>query len=171
MTRAERTAILIGVVVPFLGLLAAILLFWNSWVDGTDLALLVATYLLFGFGVTVGYHRLLTHRGFQTSKRLEYTWAVLGSMALQGSVMDWVADHRKHHAHTDEEGDPHSPHVGHGEGVAGVLRGLYHSHIGWLWNEHGQAARRQYAPDLMDDRGMRRINRNFPWIVGLGFVI
>ena len=79
---------------------------------------MAVTYLFFAFGVTVGYHRLLTHRGFQTHKRLEYMWAVLGSMGLQGSVMDWVADHRKHHAHTDQEGDPHSPHVGHGEGAA-----------------------------------------------------
>jgi stearoyl-CoA desaturase (delta-9 desaturase) len=175
MTRAERIVNLIGVVIPFLGLLAAIVLFWNSWVDGTDLALLVGTYLLFGFGVTVGYHRLLTHRGFQTSKRLEYTWAVLGSMALQGSVMDWVADHRKHHAHTDEEGDPHSPHVGHGSG----LRGLWHAHTGWLFETHGQADWRKYARDLYEDRGMRRIGRAFPWLAlasmvvpaALGFVL
>ena len=82
---------------------------------------MVITYLFFGFGVTVGYHRLLTHRGFQTYKGLQYMWAVLGGMGLQGSVMDWVADHRKHHAHTDQEGDPHSPHVGHGEGLKRAL--------------------------------------------------
>jgi stearoyl-CoA desaturase (Delta-9 desaturase) len=160
MTRAERTANLIGVVVPFLGLLAAVVLLWNSWVDVTDLGILVVTYLLFGFGITVGYHRLLTHRGFQTSKGLEYGWAVLGSMALQGSVMDWVADHRKHHAHTDEEGDPHSPHVGHGSG----LRGLWHAHTGWLFETHGQADWKKYARDLYEDPGMRRIGRAFPWL-------
>src|SRR3954454_14616311 len=88
MTRAERTANLIGVVVPFLGLLAAVVLLWNSWVDWIDLSILVVTYLMFGFGVTVGYHRLLTHRGFQTYRGLQYTWAILDSMALQGSVMD-----------------------------------------------------------------------------------
>jgi stearoyl-CoA desaturase (Delta-9 desaturase) len=158
MTRAERTANLIGVVLPFLGLLAAVVLLWNSWVDATDLGILVVTYLLFGFGITVGYHRLLTHRGFQTSKRLEYGWAVLGSMALQGSVMDWVADHRKHHAHTDEEGDPHSPHVGHGSG----LSGLWHAHTGWLFETHGQADWKKYARDLYEDRGMRRIGKAFP---------
>jgi stearoyl-CoA desaturase (Delta-9 desaturase) len=158
MTRAERTANLIGVVLPFLGLLAAIVLLWNSWVDAIDLGILLFTYLLFGFGVTVGYHRLLTHRGFQTAKGLEYAWAVLGSMALQGSVMDWVADHRKHHAHTDEEGDPHSPHVGHGSG----LRGLWHAHTGWLFETHGQADWKKYARDLYEDRGMRRIGRAFP---------
>src|SRR3954466_11513079 len=160
MTRAERTANLIGVVLPFLGLIAAVVLLWNSWVDWIDLGILVGTYLLFGFGVTVGYHRLLTHRAFKTSKPLEYTFAVLGSMALQGSVMDWVADHRKHHAHTDEEGDPHSPHVGHGHG----LRGLWHAHTGWLFETHGQSDWKKYAKDLYEDQGMRRIGRAFPYL-------
>jgi stearoyl-CoA desaturase (Delta-9 desaturase) len=160
MTRAERTANLIGVVVPFLGLLAAIVLLWNRWVDVTDLAILAFTYLLFGFGVTVGYHRLLTHRGFQTHKGTQYGFAVIGSMALQGGVLDWVADHRKHHAHTDVEGDPHSPHVGHGSG----LKGLWHAHTGWLFETHGQADWKKYAAELYEDPGMRRIQRNFPWL-------
>src|SRR4051794_16008675 len=160
MTRAERTANLVGVVAPFLGLLAAVVLLWNRAIDWIDIGIMAATYLFFAFGVTVGYHRLLTHRSFQTHKRLEYTWAVLGSMGLQGSVMDWVADHRKHHAHTDQEGDPHSPHVGHGEG----LRGLWHAHTGWLFETHGQADWKKYARDLYEDRGMRRISRAFPWL-------
>ena len=88
-------------------------------------------------------------------------------MAVQGPVINWVADHRKHHAHTDEEGDPHSPH-GHGDGVGGVLRGLYHAHIGWLFSEHGQARRMKYAPDLMEDPGMRRIHKSFVTIVLAG---
>jgi stearoyl-CoA desaturase (delta-9 desaturase) len=160
MSRAERTANMIGVVVPFLGLLAAIVLLWNRAVDATDLAILAATYLLCGFGVTVGYHRLLTHRGFQTHKGLQYMWAVLGGMALQGSVLDWVADHRKHHAHTDTDGDPHSPHVGHGHGFSG----LWHAHTGWLFETHGQADWKKYAAELYEDQGMRRINRAFPWL-------
>src|SRR5688572_725327 len=129
MTRAERNANLIGVVLPFLGLIVATVLLWQSWVDGIDLALLAGTYILFGFGITIGFHRLLTHRAFQTYKPVEYLFAILGSMGLQGSVLDWVADHRKHHAHTDQEGDPHSPHVGHGSG----LMGLVHAHVGWLF--------------------------------------
>jgi stearoyl-CoA desaturase (Delta-9 desaturase) len=160
MTRAERTANLIGVVLPFVGLLAAVVLLWNQAVDATDLVILAVTYLLFGFGVTVGYHRLLTHRGFQTYPSLQYAWAVIGGMGLQGSVLDWVADHRKHHAHADEEGDPHSPHVGHGEG----LKGLWHAHTGWLFETHGQADWKKYARELYEDSGMRRINRMFPWI-------
>jgi stearoyl-CoA desaturase (delta-9 desaturase) len=160
MTRAERTANLAGVVLPFLGLLAAVVLLWNRAIDLIDVGIMVGTYLLFAFGVTIGYHRLLTHRSFQTYKGLEYAWAVIGSMGLQGSVMDWVADHRKHHAHTDQEGDPHSPHVGHGEG----LRGLWHAHTGWLFETHGQADWKKYARDLYEDPGMRRIGRAFPYL-------
>jgi len=158
MTRAERTVNLIGVVLPVLGLVAAIVLLWNRAVGWIDLALLVTTYVIVGLGVTVGFHRLLTHRAFQTSKRLEYTFAILGSMSVQGPVLDWVADHRKHHAHTDREGDPHSPHVGHGRG----LRGLLHAHVGWLFEHQGQADWKRYARELYEDPGMRRINRLFP---------
>ena len=98
-------------------------------------------YLVTALGITVGYHRMLTHRAFQTYKPVEYAFAAAGSMAVQGPVIDWVADHRKHHAHTDEEGDPHSPHVGHGSGLAG----LWHAHVGWLFDANGQADRRKYA--------------------------
>ena len=167
MTRTERYANMIGVVVPFLGLLAAIVLLWNRWVDATDLAIMAVTYILFGFGVTVGYHRLLTHRGFQTYKGLQYMWAVLGGMGLQGSVLDWVADHRKHHAHTDQEGDPHSPHVGHGHGIAG----LWHAHTGWLFETHGQADWKKYAKDLYEDRGMHVIQKGFLPLVLVGFLL
>jgi stearoyl-CoA desaturase (delta-9 desaturase) len=167
MTRAERVANIIGVVVPFLGLLTAVVLLWNRAVDWIDLGILAFTYVLFGLGVTVGYHRLLTHRSFKTHKGIEYGFAILGSMALQGSVMDWVADHRKHHAHTDEEGDPHSPHVGHGSG----LPGLWHAHTGWLFETHGQADWKKYAKDLYEDRGMRRIGRAFPWLALYSLVL
>ena len=92
-------------------------------------------------------------------------------MAVQGPVMAWVADHRKHHAHADHEGDPHSPHVGHGDGVAGVLRGLWHAHVGWLLSGQGQASARKYAPDLFEDRGMRLINRRFPLFVLLSLAL
>ena len=128
MTRGERMANLVGVVLPFAGVLAAIVLLWNRAVNATDLAILVVMYAITGAGITVGFHRLLTHRAFQTYPWVERTFAVMGSLAVEGSVLDWVADHRKHHAHADKEGDPHSPHVGHGSG----LRGLWHAHTGWL---------------------------------------
>jgi stearoyl-CoA desaturase (Delta-9 desaturase) len=167
MTRGERIANLLGVTVPFVGVLVAIVLLWNQAVDATDLAILVALYLLTGFGVTVGYHRLLTHRAFQTYPWMERSLAVLGSMSVQGSVLDWVADHRKHHAHTDREGDPHSPHVGHGSGLAG----LWHAHVGWLLETQGQADWKRYATELYEDRAMRGIGRRFPWLVALSLLI
>ena len=123
MTRIEKQVNLGAVVLPFAATLAAIVLFWNSAVSATDLAILAVMYVLTGLGVTVGFHRLLTHRSFQVAKPVEYTFAVLGSMAVQGPVINWVADHRKHHAHADEEGDPHSPHVGHGDGPSGGVCG------------------------------------------------
>src|SRR3954465_14425646 len=161
MSRTERYANLAGVIVPFAGVLAAIILLWQSWVDVTDLAIFAVMYFVTALGVTVGFHRLLTHRSFGTAPWLGHTLAVMGSLSVQGSVLDWVADHRKHHAHTDVEGDPHSPHVGHGSG----LKGLWHAHTGWLLETQGQADWKRYAPDLYEDAGMRQIGRRFPWLV------
>jgi len=118
-------------------------------------------------GVTVGFHRLLTHRAFQTYPWLERLFAVMGSLSVQGSVLDWVADHRSHHAHTDREGDPHSPHVGHGSGLAG----LWHAHVGWLMRTQGQADWKRYASELYEDPAMRRIGRRFPLLVVLSLAI
>ena len=124
MSKLDKTVNLGAVVVPFLAALAAVVLLWNSWVNPADLAIAGAMFLATAVGVTVGFHRLLTHRSFQTSKPLQYLFAVFGSMAVQGPVISWVADHRKHHAHSDREGDPHSPHLGRQDGgVGGVLAG------------------------------------------------
>lgn len=171
VSRAHKISNLIGAVIPFLAFIVAIVLLWNRIVDWSDLAVLAVMYLLAGFGVTVGFHRLLTHRSFQTFKPVEYLFATLGSMAVQGPVISWVADHRKHHAHTDEEGDPHSPHVGHGDGVKGALLGLWHAHMGWLFDSHGRAEAKRYARDLVEDPGMRFISRNFLGIVLLGLAL
>ncbi len=171
MNRAAKIANLGAMVVPFLATLAAIVLLWGRLVSWHDLALFAVMYVVTAAGITVGYHRMLTHRSFRTHKPTEYVFAGLGSMAVQGPVIAWVADHRKHHAHTDVEGDPHSPHVGHGEGVIGVLRGLWHAHMGWLLSEHGRADWKRYAPDLYEDRGMRLINRRFVSLVLLGLAI
>ena len=160
MSKNARVANLLTVILPPLVILAAIVVFWNEVVGIHDLALMAVMYLLTGFGVTVGFHRMLTHRSFRTSKPVEYFFAAAGSMAVQGPVINWVADHRKHHAHTDEEGDPHSPHVGHGSG----LKGLWHAHTGWLMETHGQADWKRYAAELYEDPGMRRIGRMFPWL-------
>jgi stearoyl-CoA desaturase (Delta-9 desaturase) len=171
MTKTEKAANLGAVVIPFAATITAAALLWNSVVTPADLVIAATMYLLTAIGITVGFHRLLTHRSFQTQRPLEYTFAALGSMAVQGPVISWVADHRKHHAHTDEEGDPHSPHVGHGGGLRGVLAGLWHAHTGWLMSTQGRADWKRYAPDLYEDQGMRWLSRNFVPLVLLSLAI
>src|SRR4029079_18553053 len=107
--RLERQITVVAVVLPFLGFIAALWLLWGGAVSGLDLAILAVMYVLVGFGVTIGLHRLFTHRSFEAKPWLLGTLAILGSMSVQGAVIHWVADHRKHHTFTDEEGDPHSP--------------------------------------------------------------
>jgi len=162
MSRMTRTINLVAVFGPFVALAVAIPLLWGDLVGWSDVVAFAVMYLVAGFGVTVGYHRLLTHRAFATHKPVEYTLAIMGSLAVQGSPIEWVADHRKHHAHTDVEGDPHSPHVGNGSGISGALRGLWHSHVGWLFETQGLASARKYAKEVVEDPRMRTISRAFP---------
>jgi stearoyl-CoA desaturase (delta-9 desaturase) len=171
MTRLQRNVNVAAVVIPFAGLIGAGALAWNHLLGPRDLAIFAVMYVITAGGITIGYHRLLTHRAFETHRWLRYTFAVLGSMALQGRVIDWVADHRKHHTFADEEGDPHSPHVHEASGLRGLLQGLWHAHVGWLFSTHGQAASRRFARDLAQDPVMRRINRAFPWLTLLSIGI
>ena len=170
MSKIERYSNLTAVLLPFAAFAAAVVLFWNSVVGWTDLAIFAGMYLATAFAVTVGYHRLFTHRAFDAPRPVRYTLAVLGSMAVQGPILDWVADHRKHHAFTDEDGDPHSPH-GHGGGLTGALRGLWYAHMGWLFETQGTATKRRYARDLLEDPGIRAISRAFPLLVLAGLLI
>jgi stearoyl-CoA desaturase (delta-9 desaturase) len=170
MSKLERNANLVAVILPFAAFAAAIVLLWDRLVGPVDLAVFAFMYLLTGFGVTIGYHRMLTHRAFDAPRPVRYALAVMGQMSVQGSVIDWVADHRKHHAFTDEEGDPHSPH-GHGGGFRGALHGLFHAHMGWLFVTQGSAEKRRYARDLLDDPGLRRISRAFLPTVAAGLAL
>src|SRR3954447_5866189 len=170
MSLAHRISNLAGVVVPLLAVLVAIVLLWNTWVDWSDLALLAVMYVATGLGITVGFHRMLTHRSFATYKPVQYAWAILGSVAVQGPVISWVADHRKHHAFTDQDGDPHSPH-GHGSGFKGAVKGLWYAHMGWLFDRQGQATYDKYARDLVEDPVMRFISATFGLWVVLGIAI
>ena len=122
MARLERQITVAAVVLPFLGFIVALWLLWGGAVTGLDLAILAVMYVLVGFGVTIGFHRLFTHRSFEAKPWLRGTLAILGSMSVQGAVIHWVADHRKHHTFTDEEGDPHSPHTHDAPGWRGVLQ-------------------------------------------------
>ncbi len=169
VSRAHKVANLLGVTLPFLGLVIAIGLLWNTWVNWTDLGLLAVGYVLTGVGITVGYHRLFTHRAFQTKPWLRWTFAILGSMAVEGPVLAWVADHRKHHQFSDVEGDPHSPHAAGGSGFMAAAKNLFHAHVGWLFIHEGRADIPKYVPDLIAERGMKTINKLFAlWLfVGL----
>ena len=170
VSRRQRIGNLIGVTLPFAAFVAVIVLAWRELVYPSDLGILAVMYSLSALGATVGFHRLLTHRSFQTYKPVEYVFAVLGTLSVQGSAIKWVADHRKHHAHADDEGDPHSPY-GHGTGFRAALRGLWHAHVGWLLTQGHQADTRRYARDLIEDRGMVLISRAFPVIVALGLAV
>jgi stearoyl-CoA desaturase (delta-9 desaturase) len=163
----DRIITAVVTVAPFLALIAV---GWQTWADllhWSDIAVFVIMYLATGLGVTVGFHRYLTHRSFATSRPLRAVLAILGSAAIEGPVISWVADHRKHHRFSDREGDPHSPHVGHEGGWRGALAGLAHAHVGWLFIHTHRGARRRYAPDLLKDPIVSFVDRTFVvWALG-----
>jgi stearoyl-CoA desaturase (delta-9 desaturase) len=152
---------LLGIGLPLVGLVVAVALLWDHGVGIAALGILAVGYVLTGVGITVGYHRLFTHRAFETYPSVRYTFAVLGQMGVEGDVVTWVADHRKHHQFSDRDGDPHSPHAGYGEGTLETIKGLWHAHTGWIFVAAGRADRARYAKDLMQDRGLRVIARLF----------
>jgi stearoyl-CoA desaturase (delta-9 desaturase) len=164
-TVRERTSVpsrllgAVAVVAPPLGLVAAGWLLWNRGIRPIDLVLLVIFYVACGLGITVGFHRLFTHKSFETSAPLRALLAILGSMAMQGPITQWVTDHRKHHALSDRPGDPHSPHAGHDDSFAGHLFGLWHAHVGWLFSTKGLERGVAYGRDLYEDRLVRLIDR------------
>jgi stearoyl-CoA desaturase (Delta-9 desaturase) len=163
------TGLVTGVPFALLGL--AVWQTWDEAVRWSDLAIFALVYVLTGFGVTIGFHRLLTHRSFSTSPLLRGIFAGLGSAAVEGPVISWVADHRKHHACSDRPGDPHSPHVDHGGGWRGTLRGLYHAHLGWLFVHTQRGAKERFAPDLLGDPVVRFVDRTFPLWAALGLAV
>jgi stearoyl-CoA desaturase (Delta-9 desaturase) len=154
-------------VVPFLALGVVGWQVWAELLHWRDIAVFASLYLVTGLGVTVGFHRLFTHRSFATKPWMRGVFAALGSMAIEGPVISWVADHRKHHAFADQPGDPHSPHVDHGVGWRGALRGLLHAHMGWLFIHTQRGARKRYAPDLVADPVVSWVDRTFVfWALG-----
>jgi stearoyl-CoA desaturase (delta-9 desaturase) len=170
MTRAHKIANLIGLALPLIGVTLAIVLLWNRAIGPLELGLMAGFYVFTCLGVTLGYHRMFTHRAFEASRAFRAFIAVLGSMAVEGSVITWVADHRKHHAFTDQEGDPHSPHLS-GPGFWGAVKGLWHAHMGWLFESVGTAERERFAADLVKDRALRVIDKLFWLWVVLSFAI
>jgi stearoyl-CoA desaturase (delta-9 desaturase) len=164
---ADRIATGIVTAVPVLALGFVVWQVWGDFLRWSDVIVFAIMYVATGLGVTVGFHRLFTHRSFKTSRAGRAVFAVLGSVAIEGPVISWVADHRKHHTFSDQEGDPHSPHVGHGRGFRGALKGLFHAHVGWLFIHTQRGARKRYARDLLNDPVVSFVDRHFlSWALG-----
>jgi stearoyl-CoA desaturase (delta-9 desaturase) len=174
-SRVSQVVTMIAVVVPPLGIVLAMGLLWGIAFHWVDVALFAALYVVCAFGTTIGFHRYFTHRGFEARAPVKAALAILGCMTMQGPVTQWVTDHRRHHALSDKPGDPHSPHVGHGDGAWGAVRGFVHAHVGWMFSNKGMERGRLYGRDLYEDRMIRTIDRMYLlWVVltlGLPFAI
>lgn len=145
---------------PLVGVGVAVAELFNRGVTTLDLLLAVLFYALSGHGLTVGFHRMLTHRSFKAKRWVKITLAVAGSLGFEGSVNGWVANHRRHHAHTDRPGDPHSPYE-YGTSAWASVRGALHAHVGWLFQGQDTDVER-WAPDLATDRDLVVISNLFP---------
>ena len=170
MFKIQRRVMLTISILPLLGLVFAVVQLWGWGISLHDLVIAGVFYVITGLGITVGYHRLLTHKSFDVPNWVRVGWAIAGSLAVQGACIDWVATHRRHHAYSDELGDPHSPHLDAADGVKGILRGLYHAHLGWMMEPDGTEAE-TWAPDLLDNEGLVKVNRAFPWLIAATFVL
>jgi stearoyl-CoA desaturase (Delta-9 desaturase) len=169
LTPAARAATLLAIVGPFAGVIVGVVLMWDWGFTWSALGLFLGMYLVTGLGITVGYHRLFTHRGFETSGVMKAILAIFGSMAVEGPVLKWVAQHRRHHQHSDQPGDPHSPNL-YGGGVIGVLRGLWHAQVGWIFQPDSPQLL-GYVGDLRRSRLMRTMSALFPLWILVGMLI
>ncbi|HEY8302630.1 MAG TPA: acyl-CoA desaturase [Jatrophihabitans sp.] len=161
--RGEQVALYAFVIVPFLAFLAAVPVAWGWGLGWTDVSLFLAFYIVSGLGITVGYHRYFTHGSFKAKRALRIALAIAGSLAIEGPVIRWVADHRRHHAHSDRDGDPHSP-WRFGDSLGALTKGFWFAHLGWMFDvEHTN--RDKYTPDLLRDRDIALVDRLFPlWL-------
>jgi stearoyl-CoA desaturase (Delta-9 desaturase) len=169
VTWTKKVGTFLLIVVPLIGLAAAVVMLWGWGISWIHLVLLIGGYLLTGHGVTVGYHRLFTHKSFETGPIVKAVLGVLGSMSVEGSIVKWVATHRMHHQHSDREQDPHSPHH-EGEGIRGYLLGIWHSHMGWFFRADPPNLNK-YVKDLTSDRLVMAISRLFPLWMLLGLAL
>jgi stearoyl-CoA desaturase (delta-9 desaturase) len=168
--RLQRRITLIMTVLPLIAVAIAVSRLWGTAVSGLDLALFLSFYFATGLGITVGYHRLFTHRSFRAVRPVRIALAIFGGMAVEGSVVQWCATHRRHHAYADQFGDPHSPHLVQAAGLKGVLLGLWHAHSGWLFGDE-MTSEPEYVPDLLADSDIVRIGRNFPLLTVATFTL
>lgn len=168
VSNAMRITIAIFIIVPLLAVIAAIPVAWGGFVGWSDLFIIVLFWAITAGGITIGFHRYFTHGSFKTNRFMKYVLGIAGSLALQGSLSQWVADHRKHHQFSDEQGDPHSP-WRFGTSKRAIAKGLYWSHVGWLFSEE-QTDPAKYAPDIANDPDVQRISRAFPLIVTISML-
>jgi len=160
MPWSAMVGLILFVTIPFVALAAAVPVAWGWGLSWRDVGIALVAYLVSGFGATVGFHRYFTHGSFKARRWLRVSLAAVGSLSLEGEVIQWVADHRRHHAFTDREGDPHSP-WRYGTSAFGLFKGLYHAHCGWLFQRQW-SNRERFAPDLLADRDIVRVDRLFP---------
>jgi stearoyl-CoA desaturase (delta-9 desaturase) len=168
-SRAEQITVRAFLLIPFAALAAAVPVFWGWGMSWLDLVIGAGFYVVSTLGITVGYHRYFTHGAFKARRALRVALAVAGGFAAQGPVIGWVADHRRHHAFSDREGDPHSPWL-FGTSPLALARGFWHAHMGWLFNRDKTNVER-FAPDLAADRGIRIVDRLFPLWVALSVTV
>ena len=162
-SRAEQITIGIFIVLPVLAIVAAVPIAWGGWLGWSDVIITAVMYAFTGLGITVGFHRYFTHKSFKPNRGVKILLGVAGSMAIQGPIVRWVADHRKHHKFSDRDGDPHSP-WRYGNTLPALMKGLFYAHMGWLFDTE-QTSQRQYAPDLLKDKDIVKMSRAFPWFV------
>lgn len=165
----SRAIDLTAMFVPFVVFVVGVVLLWDRAINWMQVGLMIGMYFFTGFGVTVGFHRLFTHRAFEAGPKVRIVLAVLGSMSVQGPLLWWVAMHRRHHHHSDAPGDPHSPHL-QGGGFRGLLAGAWHSHFGWLYKPDAPGATR-YVPDLLKERSLVIISKLYPLWAALSLLV
>jgi stearoyl-CoA desaturase (delta-9 desaturase) len=168
-SRTEQVVLAVFIAVPFLAIAVAVPVAWGGWLGWTDVTIALVMYAVSGHGITVGFHRLFTHKSFKPNRVVKVALAIAGSLAVQGPVIRWVADHRKHHKFSDRDGDPHSP-WRYGYDLKALSKGFMHAHMMWLFNPE-QTPQRKYAPDLMKDRDLVRISRQFPLWVAVSMLL
>jgi stearoyl-CoA desaturase (delta-9 desaturase) len=166
---AEQWALGVFIAVPLLAVAAAVPVAWGWGLGWHDIAIALVMYAVSGHGITVGFHRYFTHGAFKAKKALRVAMAVAGSLAIEGPVIRWVADHRRHHAYSDKEGDPHSP-WRYGSNLKSLIKGLWHAHVGWMFDIE-QTNQARFAPDLLADRAIVRVSKAFPWLTAASLLV
>ncbi|MDO8516456.1 MAG: acyl-CoA desaturase [bacterium] len=166
---SQKIILIIGVTVPFVAFIGGIIHFWGWGVNGFYLALFAVFYTFTLLGISIGNHRLFTHSSYKATTFIKYVAGIWSGMAVEGSLFKWCAKHREHHKESDKKSDPHSPHH-HGDGVKGMLKGLWHAHVGWMYSDI-DTDREKFIPDLLKDKSLQVIDRlQLVWII-LGFVL